>query len=66
MIVLRPIRMSELANVQPLQQKRRTSLFGRLLGSRLAGWSRSAIGASGWGLRGGASGDEPARRPRCP
>ena len=36
-IVLRPIRMSELANVQPLQRKRRTSLFGRLLGSRLAG-----------------------------
>ena len=36
-IVLRPIRMSELANVQPLQQKRRRSLFGRLLGSRLAG-----------------------------
>lgn len=36
-IALRPIRMSELANVQPLQRKRRTSLFGRLLGSRLAG-----------------------------
>ena len=36
-LVLRPIRMSELANVQPLQRKRRTSLFGRLLGSRLAG-----------------------------
>ena len=36
-IVLRPIRMSELANVQPLQRNRRTSLFGRLLGSRLAG-----------------------------
>ena len=36
-IVVRPIRMSELANVQPLQRNRRTSLFGRLLGSRLAG-----------------------------
>jgi coenzyme F420 hydrogenase subunit beta len=36
-IVLRPIRMSALANVQPLQRNRRTSLFGRLLGSRLAG-----------------------------
>lgn len=36
-IVLRPIRMSELANVQPLQRNRRTSLFGRLLGSRMAG-----------------------------
>ena len=36
-LVLRPIRMSELANVQPLQRNRRTSLFGRLLGSRLAG-----------------------------
>ena len=36
-IVLRPIRMSELADVQPLQRKRRASLFGRLLGSRLAG-----------------------------
>jgi len=29
--------MSELADVQPLQRNRRTSLFGRLLGSRLAG-----------------------------
>ena len=36
-IVVRPIRMSELANVQPLQRNRRTSLFGRLLGSRFAG-----------------------------
>lgn len=36
-LVLRPIRMAELANVQPLQRNRRTSLFGRLLGSRLAG-----------------------------
>ena len=29
--------MSELANTQPLQRNRRISLFGRLLGSRLAG-----------------------------
>lgn len=36
-IALRPIRMSELASVQPLQRNRRISLFGRLLGSRLAG-----------------------------
>ncbi|MCD2440993.1 Coenzyme F420 hydrogenase/dehydrogenase, beta subunit C-terminal domain [Agromyces sp. SYSU K20354] len=36
-IVVRSIRMSELANAQPLQRKRRLSLFGRLLGSRLAG-----------------------------
>ena len=36
-IALRPIRMSDLANVQPLQRNRRISLFGRLLGSRLAG-----------------------------
>ncbi|HVL62341.1 MAG TPA: Coenzyme F420 hydrogenase/dehydrogenase, beta subunit C-terminal domain [Microbacterium sp.] len=36
-IVVRPISMSALANVQPLQRNRRTSLFGRLLGSRLAG-----------------------------
>ncbi len=36
-IVVRPIRMSALADVQPLQRNRRTSLFGRLLGSRLAG-----------------------------
>jgi len=36
-IVLRPITMSALANVQPLQRNRRTTLFGRLMGSRLAG-----------------------------
>ena len=36
-IVVRPIRMSALADVQPLQRNRRTSLFGRLLGSRFAG-----------------------------
>ena len=36
-LVLRPISMAELANVQPLQRNRRTSLFGRLLGGRLAG-----------------------------
>ena len=36
-IVLRSIQMSELANTQPLQRNRRISLFGRLLGSRLAG-----------------------------
>ncbi len=36
-IVVRPIRMSALADVQPLQRNRRASLFGRLLGSRFAG-----------------------------
>ena len=36
-IVIRPIRMSELARAQPLQRNRRIALFGRLLGSRLAG-----------------------------
>lgn len=36
-IIVRSIRMSDLANVQPLQRNRRTSLFGRLLGSRFAG-----------------------------
>ena len=36
-LVLRPITMSALANVQPLQRNRRTTLFGRLVGSRLAG-----------------------------
>lgn len=36
-IVIRPIRMSELARAQPLQRNRRTALFGRLLGSRFAG-----------------------------
>jgi coenzyme F420 hydrogenase subunit beta len=36
-IILRTIRMSELATAQPLHRNRRTSLFGRLLGSRLAG-----------------------------
>lgn len=36
-VVLRPIPIAELAAAQPLQRNRRTSLFGRLLGSRLAG-----------------------------
>jgi coenzyme F420 hydrogenase subunit beta len=36
-IVLRPISMSALADVQPLQRNRRTALLGRLIGSRLAG-----------------------------
>jgi coenzyme F420 hydrogenase subunit beta len=36
-IVVRPIRMSALAGVQPLQRNRRTALFGRLMGSRFAG-----------------------------
>jgi coenzyme F420 hydrogenase subunit beta len=36
-VVVRPIRVSELADAQPLQRNRRISLFGRLLGGRLAG-----------------------------
>lgn len=38
-ISLRPIPMSRVASVQPLQRNRRISLLGRLLGSRLAGES---------------------------
>jgi coenzyme F420 hydrogenase subunit beta len=36
-IMVRSIPMSDVANAQPLQRNRRNSLFGRLLGSRIAG-----------------------------
>ena len=66
-LVLRPIRMAELANVQPLQRNRRTSLFGRLLGSRLAGVPGPRYrGLPAVGAGAGASAPQPARRARHP